>query len=187
MNVSVQRRMSVPEFLDWAASQPQGRYELVEGQVIAMSPERALHNLTKLAVAMALREAVSRAGLDCTVYTDGMTVVIDENSAREPDALVECGRPARRDDMIVENPLIVVEVVSPSSGQTDNTDKLVDYFSVPAIQHYLIVHPEKELVTHHARGTSGKIATAILREGNVEFSPPGIAISVRSLFGSVAV
>jgi Uma2 family endonuclease len=187
MNITAQRRLSVDEFIDWATTQRgAGRFELVNGEIVAMSPERALHNLTKLAAAVALREAVSRQGLDCTVYTDGMTIIIDENNAREPDAIVECGRPPRREETIVTDPLIIVEVVSPSSGQIDNTDKLVDYFSLPTVQHYLIVHPEKELVTHHARGAPGKIITSILREGNLEFSPPGISISVKALFGSVS-
>ena len=40
--------MTVQEFLAWAAAQPRGRYELVRGEVVAMAPERALHNLVKL-------------------------------------------------------------------------------------------------------------------------------------------
>jgi len=43
MNVAVQRRMTVTEFLAWAEKQPKGKYELVDGQVIAMSPERNRH------------------------------------------------------------------------------------------------------------------------------------------------
>ena len=48
------QRMKVPEFLAWAEAQPQGRYELVNGEVLVMAPERVRHNLVKLAVARAL-------------------------------------------------------------------------------------------------------------------------------------
>ena len=82
--------MNVQEFLAWAAAQPRGRYELVGGEIVAMAPERALHNLVKLAVVRALGDAVARAGLPCTVFTDGMTVVIDNEHSREPDAAVQC-------------------------------------------------------------------------------------------------
>ena len=61
MNVAVQRRMTVTEFLAWAEKQPKGRYELVDGQVIAMSPERNRHALVKFNVAGALKAAVMRA------------------------------------------------------------------------------------------------------------------------------
>ena len=83
--------MTVQEFLVWAAAQPRGRYELVRGEIVAMAPERARHNLVKAAVFRALSDAVARAGLPCTVFTDGMTVVIDNEHSREPDAAVQCG------------------------------------------------------------------------------------------------
>ena len=53
--------------------QPRGRYELVRGRVVAMAPERARHDLVKAAVFRALDDAVKRAGLPCTVFTDGMS------------------------------------------------------------------------------------------------------------------
>ena len=34
-------RMTVDEFLAWAMAQPEGRFELVDGRVVAMAPERA--------------------------------------------------------------------------------------------------------------------------------------------------
>jgi len=38
-----QKRMTVDEFIPWAMAQPRGRYELVNGEVFMMSPERAAH------------------------------------------------------------------------------------------------------------------------------------------------
>ncbi|TMJ66323.1 MAG: Uma2 family endonuclease, partial [Alphaproteobacteria bacterium] len=90
MTAQSKRRMTVQEFLAWAAAQPRGRYELVRGEVVAMAPERARHNLVKAAVFRALSDAVARAALPCTVFTDGMTVVIDNEHSREPDAAVQC-------------------------------------------------------------------------------------------------
>jgi Uma2 family endonuclease len=43
MNVPAVKRMTVPEFLAWAESQDQGRYELVRGEIVAMAPERLEH------------------------------------------------------------------------------------------------------------------------------------------------
>ena len=62
-----------------------------------------------------------------------MTVVIDDDHSREPDAAVQCGVPTDLDSMVLEAPLIVVEVTSPSSERDDTGDKLVEYFSVPSI------------------------------------------------------
>jgi len=173
--------MTVPEFLAWVATQPRGRYELVRGEVVAMAPERARHNLVKAAVFRALDDAVKRAGLPCTVFTDGMTVVIDNEHSREPDAAVQCGVATDLDSMILEAPLIVVEVASPSSERDDTGDELVEYFSVPSIRHYLIVNPLKRVVIHHARNDTGAISTRISSSGEINLAPPGIVLEVAQL------
>ena len=174
MNVP-QRRMTVTEFLDWAKAQPSGRYELVDGQVVAMSPERARHNLAKARLWRALTDAVERADLPCTVFTDGMTVVIDQHRSCEPDAAIQCGDTMSLDSVVLDEPLVVVDVVSPSSG-LDDTGVLVDYFSVPSIQHYLVVDPEKRTIVHHSRLASD-IRTRILDEaGDLSLDPPGLTM-----------
>lgn len=175
------QRMTVSEFLAWAAAQPRGRYELVRGEIVAMAPERARHNLAKAAVFRALSDAVAKAGLPCTVFTDGMTVVIDNDTSREPDAAVQCNVAIDLDSMVLEAPLIVVEVVSPSSERDDTGDKLVEYFSVASIRHYLIVNPYKRVVVHHARNDLGTIETRIVTGGAIDLTPPGMAVAAADL------
>jgi Uma2 family endonuclease len=62
----------------------------------------------------------------------------------------------------------------------DLRDKLVGYFRVPSIAHYLIVDPDNRLVIHHARG-SDAIATRILHDGALKLAPPGIELAVAEL------
>ena len=177
------RRMRVPEFLAWAEAQPKGRYELVDGEVVAMSPERARHVRSKVAVARILQDAIRSAKLPCEAFGDGMTVVIDEHTSREPDALVQCGKPLDPDSLVSDSPVIVVEVLSPSNERSDTGEKLAEYFKVASVRHYLIVNPSRRLVIHHARSRSGKIDTRIVDRGDVDLSPPGFSIPVESLFG----
>jgi Uma2 family endonuclease len=176
-------RMKVPEFLAWASGVSRGRYELSAGEIVVMSPERVRHNLVKFAVARALSDSVRAAGLNCTVYTDGVTVVIDEETAREPDAAVQWGAPRDLNSMTVDEPLIVVEVTSPSSAQTDAEIKLVEYFSLQSVRHYLIVHPERGAVVHHRKSEAGDIVTRIMHEGEIDLSPPGTRVTVKALLG----
>ena len=178
------KRMNVPEFLAWAQRQPEGcGYELVDGEIIAMAPERVFHNLAKLAVARALQDSVRAANLPCTVFTDGITVRINDDTAREPDACVQCGVEADLDSMLVDAPLIVVEVASPTSERDDTGAKLVDYFSVPSIRHYLIVFPRRRVVVHYQRGEGGKIDARIAHDGEIDLSPPGFTVAVAALLG----
>ena len=177
------QRMKVPEFLAWADMQPDGQYELVDGEIVAMAPDRVRHNLVKLAVAVALRDAVTAGGLPCTVFTDGIGVVINDETTRLPDASVQCGVKPKPNLMILEAPLIVVEVASSSSERQDLGAKLIEYFSVPSIHHYLVVVPEKRAVVHYMRKEGGTLSTYIGRSGDIVLNPPGMTVPVGALLG----
>ena len=175
-------RMSADEFLVWAMDQPDGRYELASGEVVAMAPERAAHARTKFATAVALRDAVRTAGLPCEVFTDGMAVRVDNATVYEPDATVRCG--PRLDDDAVEftDPIVVVEVLSPSTRARDAGAKLEDYFRLPSVRHYLLLRTDRRSAIQHVRGEDGTIATAIVTEGDLRLDPPGITIALDAVF-----
>jgi Uma2 family endonuclease len=181
MSVAVPKeRMTVDEFLAWAEGQP-GRYELYHGVVYAMTPERARHAEVKAGVYIALRTAIRRAEVPCHVLPDGMTVRVDKATAHEPDALVYCGERIAPNAIEVPNPMIVVEVLSPSTRYIDASLKLPGYFRLPSVMHYLIVNPDGPPVIHHARRGSD-VLTRIVGEGNVRFDPPGIELAIADFF-----
>lgn len=186
-------RMTVDEFFDWwDAHGGDYKYELIDGYVQfkyrdpeAMGRDRVFHNRTKLRAAQALGAAVNRAGLPCEAFVDGLAVRIGSGEIRVPDGLVNCG--VIEDDASVANdPVIIFEVVSPTSGQRDATDKFLEYFSVPELQHYLVVYPAKRLVLHHARREIGKIETSFVRDGDITLDPPGMTLSVSEFFEEAA-
>jgi Uma2 family endonuclease len=183
MNAPLKRRMKVPEFLEWAEAQERGRYELVDGEVFAMSPERARHVRARAASWLALAEAIKRAKLPCEAFSEGIAVVINEGTSRQPDALVQCGEPVGPDSLVAESPVILLEVLSPSNERSDTGEKLVEYFSLASVRHYLIVNPFRRLVIHHQRSATGEIATRIIDSGEIELSPPGLSLPVATLFG----
>jgi Uma2 family endonuclease len=174
--------MTVDEYLAWAEDQ-EGRHELLHGEVHAMAPERSAHALTKFATQTALALAIRSAGRACTVYPDGMTVRTGDRSAYEPDALVRCGPKLPAEAVEVPDPVIVVEVLSPSTRRIDASRKLAGYFSLPSVQHYLIVDPGQLPVIHHQRQADGNILTRLLSEGSLRFDPPGFEVEVAQLLG----
>jgi Uma2 family endonuclease len=182
-------KMNVTEFLKWAETQPEGRFELVDGVVVAMSPERVRHAVVKLEVVLALREAIRNAKLPCTVFTDGPAVVINNHKTREPDASVQCGVDVDLDSMVLQAPLIVVDVVSPTSERRDSGVKLADYFSVSTIQHYILIYPDSDLrlIVHHRRNEN-RIDTRIARPGeDIALNPPGFSVPVVTLLGPLSM
>ena len=174
--------MTVDEFLAWADGQP-GKYELYKGEVYAMSPEGARHAEVKGALYNALNSGIRARKLPCYALPDGMTVRVDAKTAHEPDALVYCGEKVAPHSVEIPNPIIVVEVLSPSTRRVDASAKLVGYFRLPSVRHYLIVDPKEPLIIHHSR-SGENLETRIVREGVIALDPPGLEIAVADVYGA---
>ena len=184
MNVALLKTWTVQDYLDWADTQSERRRtELINGQIVAMSPERADHNRIKLSICMALVQAVRLARLPCEVFTDGMTVPIDLHTAYEPDALIHCGPRIPPNQVTVPAPTIVVEVLSPTSAHSDTSAKLIGYFKIASIRHYLVIDPEQRSIAHHMRLNDGTVAANTQRSGTLRLDPPGIEIALVDVFG----
>lgn len=177
--------MTVDDFLAWADTQP-GRWELYDGVPLEMSSERAIHGRVKYLTARAFERAIEGAGVACQFLLDSVMVRIDKYRSYQPDVLVNCGPPVPDDALEAPNPVVVVEILSPGNAMKDLRDKLLGYFQVPSIAHYLIVDPDNRLVIHHSRGEGDTIATRIVSDRPVELDPPGIALTVAALFPPLA-
>ncbi len=111
-----------------------------------------------------------------------MTVRVDDVTVFEPDAIVYCGPRIDDDSMVVTNPIIVVEVISPSTREYDTGAKLAGYFQVPSVRHYLIVDPIGRLIIHHGRRDDATILTRIHTDGAIDLTPPGLALALADVF-----
>lgn len=181
MTALPKHKMTVDDFLAWTAAQP-GRWELFDGVPVEMSSERVIHGRVKYLIAKAFERAIERAGLPCQFLLDCVGVRIDRHRCYQPDVLVHCGDPLPDDALEVPDPIVVIEVLSPSNAMKDLRDKLVGYFQVPSIMHYLIVDPDERLVIHYARGSSA-FATRIVRDGSsLKLDPPGLEMAVAEFF-----
>lgn len=172
--------LDVPSFLEWVRNRP-GRYELHNGEVVAMSPARVQHGVGKFAIQRALLAGVREAGLACHVMPDGIAVHVSDQKWYEPDALVYCGAEAQEDEIKIDNPLIVVEVISPSTAGIDEADKLLGYFSLASVHHYLIVHMKEKRVVHHQRRSDDTLLTRIITAGPLRLDPPGLTVDLTEL------
>jgi Uma2 family endonuclease len=180
-------KMTADEFLAWAESLPKeaGKFELWDGDVIVkhgpagqMNAERSQHWEVKGAAYRALHDAIRRAGLPCFAALDGASVRFASDKLVEPDVLIYCGQKVLRDVLEVPNPLIVVEVLSPSTQTMDLGVKLQGYFALPSLQHYLVIDPDRPLLIHHKRGTGETIETRIVGGPNLRLDPPGLDVDL---------
>jgi Uma2 family endonuclease len=183
MSSAAKSLMTVDEFLDFAEGQ-EGRWELENGVAYAMAPERYGHGRAKFAAVLALNRAIQRVGLPCEAVIDSVAVRIGPKTAYQPDAHVYCGPRAADEMREAPSPVVIVEVLSPSTRGRDEGKKLVAYFSLPSVRHYLIIDPDDRVVVHHRRDKDGRIEPATLRAGALRLDPPGLELDVAELFAS---
>ncbi|MCK8788060.1 Uma2 family endonuclease [Roseomonas sp. NAR14] len=169
------------EYRAWTAAQPRGRFERIAGEVVAMAPERIAHVRVKARLWQALDRAIQDAGLLCDALPDGVTVEVGEDTDYEPDAVVNCGAPIPGDAIAAPNPLIVAEVLSPSTRSVDSGAKLADYFRLSSVMHYLILRADRPQVIHHRRN-GPSLLTEIVTTGALSLDPPGITIGIDEIY-----
>ncbi len=185
MSIVLPKRMTVDEFLAWAVRQEKGRYELFKGQVVMQQPQTWRHAELRVQIYNLLVAAIERSCVPYFAGPDGMTVRIGEDEAFEPDALVAPLPRPEGLDLEIPNPVLVVEVLSPSSVKRDLTDKVAGYSRVPSIEHYLVLDPEEHEVIWYRRAASGGLQPPItVGEGTLDLDPPGIALAVAEIFPS---
>ncbi|HTO78899.1 MAG TPA: Uma2 family endonuclease [Methylocystis sp.] len=184
MPVLAEKAMTVEEFLGFAAKKS-GKWELVDGQALAMSPGRVVHGDLKYRIARALDAAIARAKIPCRFVLDSAAVKIDSLNSFQPDAMIYCGAPLPPDAFFVPNPTVVVEIPSLETSRRDSYQKLAGYFKVKSVAHYLIVSPDGPLIIHHQR-RGDDVLTRIFHEGTIRLDPPGMEVSVEEIYGNPA-
>ena len=181
MSSAARPLLTAEEFLAHA-DEREGKWELEEGVLVCMSPERLGHGRTVHACVSALNMAIRREGRLCEAVPDSVGVRISARTAYQPDALIYCGPRLPLDTLEIPDPVVVVEVLSPSTASRDQSVKLAGYFSLASVMHYLVLAPDARMVIHHKRGQGEMIETRILREGALRLDPPGIEVEAGELF-----
>lgn len=161
------------EYLDREEKSPK-RHEYVDGCVFAMSGVTPRHNMIAMNVLAALRSHVR--GSACRVYISDIKVRVEAtNSFYYPDVMVSCGD-QNQTDVVVKNPVLIVEVLSRSTASTDRREKMLAYKQIPCLNEYMIVHQAKPKVELHRRKADGLWETMEYRHGtdvSIESIPVG--------------
>lgn len=178
--------MTVAQFLAWRQEHGIKHAELDNGIPVVAQAQTVRHSERKVRIFNQLERAIALAGLPCRPLME-MLVPIDGLQGKrgyEPDVLVQCGEPPSPDAITIPDPLIVFEVVSPSSGRIDTVLKMPWYFALSSVLHYIIIEPQLRFLVWHARETpDATIQTRILREGAMQLHPPGLALDAGALIG----
>ena len=129
--------------------------EYFQGEIFMMAGASANHDRISLNVTSALNLGLKKS---CEVFSSDIKVQIDPNTFfTYPDASVVCGKiqfAPNRDDMII-NPLLIVEVISPTTEKYDRGRKFQAYRTINSLKTYLMIEQERPYIEVYERQADG--------------------------------
>ena len=184
MNVALRKPMSREEFFAWAQRQEK-RFEFDGIQPVAMTGGTLRHSQLLGNINRQLGNRL--AGHPCRSLGPDAGVATIGDIVRYPDAVVTCGS-IRGRELLVPDPVIVFEVVSPSSGRRDRVSKLREYQAVASILRYVIVEPDEIALTVLFRVDGAEMFRAAgLGEGDtLQLPEVGIEIPLADIYQGIA-
>lgn len=154
------------------------RHEFFAGHVRAMAGASESHTLVAHNVGRSLGNALEATS--CRVYQSDMRVQTRSTLYCYPDVVVACGQRRFEDDHqdILLNPVVVVEVLSPSTEAYDRGQKFDHYQSIASLQSYVLVAQDRIHVDHFEKQPSGDWLLKSLKAVDSLFAIPSLGVSI---------
>lgn len=185
MTLALRRPMSRDDFFRWAEGQ-EGRYEFDGVEPVAMVCGSNNHGTITRNLTTQLH--LRLRGSSCRSMTaEGGGVATVGNAIRYPDAAVTCS-PVQGTQHLLPNPVVVFEILSPSSRHIDLVVKPIEYGAVPSIRRYVIVEQARAEVRGYVRTVDGAwVEAETLRAGAVLDLPEiGIILPLADIYEDIA-
>ena len=167
------------DFVAWLAGRT-GRYEFLDGRIVAMAGGSELHNDIQVNLLAALKRKLRGGpckpnGPDLLVRTDTAG-----RRGRFPDASVTCGRESGR---YVTRPVAVFEILSPETELVDRTEKRREYQAIPSVAHYVLIGQDVRRVEVYSRDGAGWRFREVEADAEpLRLDPPGIELTLAELY-----
>jgi Uma2 family endonuclease len=182
VTVALQKKYTVEEYLEFEELSDV-RHEFYFGELYPIENTTKTHNRIKRNFAKALDNAFDER--DCDVFDENVKVEIVKNGRYVyPDVVLSCDDD-KKDEYIVRKPVLIVEVLSKSTGEYDRGDKFKLYQKLPSVKHYLLIDSRQVDVELFSRANSRSLWTYqnfTSLEDIVDFPDLPFTISLQSIY-----
>lgn len=131
------------------------RSQFYNGEIFAMAGASRKHNVIAMNVASNLHYQLRNR--PCEIYRNDMRVKVSENLYAYPDIVIVCGEPQieqnRGENLL--NPIVLIEVLSPSTEKFDRGGKAQLYRLMPSLKEYILISQNKPYIEHFVRQENG--------------------------------
>ncbi|MCY3832590.1 MAG: Uma2 family endonuclease [Chloroflexi bacterium] len=165
MAVDTRVRLTVEEYLAWEENNFE-KHEYIDGEARCMAGAKGRHNRIMMNLAVTIGRQLDDS--DCFLLSSEMRVKAGETRYVYPDLTAVCGEEeyARENEMELLNPVLVIEVTSPSSLPIDRGEKQDYYFEMPSVEAYLIIDQHRVCAELCIRGHAGWKTTTFTSLGD---------------------
>jgi Uma2 family endonuclease len=177
--------MTPQEYMAWERQQTD-RHEYFAGEVFPQAGGTRRHSLIATNLLGELRQLLKAS--DCQVHGGDMRVHIEATGYQAyPDASVVCPPVEGESEEVISNPVLVIEVLSPSTADFDRGGKFGHYRQIPALKEYLVFWQDEPHVEQHTRTAEGLWLLRELAglEQTLELNSIGQSLSLRQVYDKV--
>lgn len=180
MSVTLRKSMSLADFLAWEERQ-ELRFEFDGFGPVAMTGGANAHE----GVGTRLRTLLDQQLMGKRCQARGPTMKIEvAGRIRYPDAFVFCST-ATRDQTVITDPVVVFEVMSPSTSRTDRLEKLREYRDTPSIERYVILETEAIAATVYTRRGPDFIVGVLTEHDTLTMPEIDASLRLRDIYAGV--
>jgi Uma2 family endonuclease len=181
MSIPLHKPMSLEAFLAWEEQQ-ELRWEFDGIEPVAVTGGTSEHSAIQRNLSIAIGGRLR--GKPRQLYTADLKVLV-AGSIRYPDALVVCP-PLPRGTLVVTEPVVVFEVLSPDTASTDVGIKNEEYRDTPSVQRYVMLAQDRQLATVFARVGDDWVGHIVSGDAILGMPEIGIEVPLTELYEGVS-
>jgi Uma2 family endonuclease len=188
MTALPKKRYTLEEYLELDKNSEE-KYEYFDGEVFAMAGGSPAHSRISVNVCALLAQALKSG--PCEAFNSDMRIEVPAAFPyRYPDVSVVCGEPIfdeLQGQVMLVNPLVLIEVLSPSIAAYDLGDKFTAYQSIESFREYLLIAQDHPHIIRHVWQAPGQwLRTEVSGLHNeVSLESLGVALSLSEIYARV--
>ena len=181
MNLALRGSMTLAEFLEWEERQPM-RYEFDGIGPVAMTGGTYGHSTIQGNLATAVGGRLR--GKPCRFHGSHLKFQVAEGHVRYPDSMVVCS-PVDRTATVVYDPVVVFEVLSPSTARDDRIVKAREYQATPSVQRYVMLEQDGVSATVYARSRETWTHEILIADSILALPEIGVELPLAELYDGI--
>ena len=181
MNLALPKPMTLAEFLAWEERQPL-RYEFDGIGPVAMTGGTYGHSTIQRNLAIVIGGRLR--GKPCQFQGSDLKIQVGDGHIRYPDGMVVCS-PVDRTATVVHEPVVVFEVLSPSTAAKDRIVKAREYQATPSIRRYVMLEQDSVGATVYARAGDSWTHEILIADSILALPEIGVEIPLAELYEGI--